>query len=85
LQKSANLKVNPIDTRSELASIAGVSHDTIAGVYPIIHCRSLSDNPLPELIHDFSRELKFSMAINIQKKSCSAKNCGTRKPMSYRR
>jgi hypothetical protein len=29
-QKSADLKATPIETRAELAKIAGVSHDTIA-------------------------------------------------------
>jgi hypothetical protein len=34
-QKSDNLKVEPIDTKHELATIAGVSHDTIAKVKKI--------------------------------------------------
>jgi N6-adenosine-specific RNA methylase IME4/DNA-binding XRE family transcriptional regulator len=35
LQKSANLKIKKIDTREELAKIAGVSHDTIHKVETI--------------------------------------------------
>lgn len=34
-QKSANLKVEPIETRKELAKVANVSHDTIAKVKAI--------------------------------------------------
>lgn len=34
-QKSANLKAEPVETRKELAKIAGVSHDTIAKVEKI--------------------------------------------------
>lgn len=35
-QKSAEVKVEPIETRAELAKVANVSHDTIAKVKKIV-------------------------------------------------